>query len=119
MHCRLDEWNAVYEMVILGRDLNGFVGRERDGYEGVHGGFGFGIRNVCVRGVGGGGAKRGEKKTGVGGRGGGGGGIERGKRNLEFGDATDMIVCGLWNTFCHVFIGWINYHAQFTILSDT
>ena len=99
MHCRLDEWNAVYEMVILGRDLNGFVGRERDGYEGVHGGFGFGIRNVCVRGV--------------------GGGIERGKRNLEFGDATDMIVCGLWNTFCHVFIGWINYHAQFTILSDT
>ena len=55
MHCRLDEWNAVYEMVILGRDLNGFVGRERDGYEGVHGGFGFGIRNVCVRGVGGGG----------------------------------------------------------------
>ena len=53
------------------------------------------------------------------GSGGGGGGIERGKRNLEFGDATDMIVCGLWNTFCHVFIGWINYHAQFTILSDT
>ena len=66
MHCRLDEWNAVYEMVILGRDLNGFVGRERDGYEGVHGGFGFGIRNVCVRGVGGGGGHRErQKKLGV------------------------------------------------------
>ena len=26
-------------------DLNGHVGRDRDGYEGVHGGHGLGVRN--------------------------------------------------------------------------
>ena len=66
-------WNAVYdlverlkkeEMVVLGGDLNGHVGRESDGYEGVHGGFGYGIRNM------------------------------EGETILEFGDAMDMIVCG-------------------------
>ena len=64
-------WNAVYdlverlkkeEMVVLGGDLNGHVGRESDGYEGVHGGFGYGIRNM------------------------------EGETILEFGDAMDMIV---------------------------
>ena len=47
-------WNAVYdlverwkneEMVVLCGDLNGHVGRESDWY-GVHGGFGYGIRNM-------------------------------------------------------------------------
>mgnify|MGYP007071599789 CR=1 FL=1 len=66
-------WNAVYdlvgrlkneEMVVLGGDLNGHVGRESDGYEGVHGGFGYGVRNV------------------------------EGEKILEFGDAMEMIVCG-------------------------
>ena len=34
------------EAVFLGGDLNGRVGRDAEGYEGVHGGFGFGSRNV-------------------------------------------------------------------------
>ena len=51
-------------MVVLGGDLNGHVGKESDGYEGVHGGFGFGARNV------------------------------EGERILEFGDVAEMIVCG-------------------------
>ena len=64
-------WNAVYdlaerlkkeEMVVLGGDLNGHVGRESDGYEGVHGGYGYGIRNM------------------------------EGETILEFGNAMDMIV---------------------------
>ena len=67
-------WNAVYdlverlkreEMVVLGGDLNGHVGRESDGHEGVHGGYGYGIRNM------------------------------EGETILEFGDAMDMIVCGM------------------------
>ena len=66
-------WNAVYdlverlmeEMVVLGGDLNGHVGRESDGYEGVHGGFGHGLRNM------------------------------EGETILEFGDAMDIIVCGM------------------------
>ena len=51
------------EMVVLGGDLNGHVGAESQGYEGVHGGHGFGIRN------------------------------REGERILEFGDAMEMIVC--------------------------
>ena len=51
------------EMVILGGDLNGHVGAESLGFEGVHGGHGFGTRN------------------------------REGERILEFGDALDMIVC--------------------------
>ena len=47
--------NAVYDiggklknegMIVLGGDLNGQVGKKREGYEGVHGGFGYGVRNV-------------------------------------------------------------------------
>ena len=58
-------WNAEYDlverlkkekMVVLGGDLNG--------YEGVHAGFGYGIRNM------------------------------EGETILEFGDGMDMIVCG-------------------------
>ena len=33
------------EKLIIGADLNGRVGRRRDGYEEVHGGHGFGVRN--------------------------------------------------------------------------
>ena len=33
------------EVVFLGGDLNGHVGRFSDGYEVVHGGFGYGTRN--------------------------------------------------------------------------
>lgn len=51
------------EMVILGGDLNGHVGAESQGFEGVHGGHGFGARN------------------------------REGERVLEFGEAMDMIVC--------------------------
>ena len=34
------------EMIILGGDLNGHVGKSPAGYEGIHGGFGYGSRNV-------------------------------------------------------------------------
>lgn len=33
------------DSVILGADLNGHVGSQMDGFDGVHGGFGFGTRN--------------------------------------------------------------------------
>ena len=33
------------EMMMLGGDLNGHVGERMDGFEGVHGGKGFGNRN--------------------------------------------------------------------------
>ena len=47
-------WNAVYglverlkeEMVVLSRDSNEHAGRGSDGYDGVHGGLGCGIRNM-------------------------------------------------------------------------
>ena len=51
------------ELVIVGGDFNGHVGKSSEGYEGVHGGFGFGSRN------------------------------KEGERLLEFGTATDMVVC--------------------------
>ena len=50
------------ELVIVGGDFNGHVGKSSEGYEGVHGGFGFGSRN------------------------------KEGERLLEFGTATDMVV---------------------------
>ena len=50
------------EVVIRG-DLNGHVGALAKGYEGVHGGSGFGVRNTKV------------------------------VRILEFGDALDIVVC--------------------------
>ena len=49
---------------MLGGDLNGHVGKENDGYEGVHGGQGYGVRNT------------------------------EGERILEFCEAAGMIVCG-------------------------
>ena len=55
------------ELVIVGGDFNGHVGKSSEGYEGVHSGFGFGSRN------------------------------KEGERLLEFGTATDMVVC---NTLC-------------------
>ena len=47
------------ELVIVGGNFNGHVGKSSEGYEGVHGGFGFGSRN------------------------------KEGERLLEFGTATD------------------------------
>jgi hypothetical protein len=34
------------ELVVLGGDLNGHVGKCSDGHKGIHGGFGFSSRNV-------------------------------------------------------------------------
>lgn len=34
------------EMIIVGGDLNGHVGKDSGGYGGVHGGWGYGVRNV-------------------------------------------------------------------------
>jgi len=51
------------EFVLLGSDLNGHVGEQVLGYEGVHGGQSFGMKNA------------------------------EGERTLEFGDALNMIVC--------------------------
>ena len=48
--------------VVIGWDLNGHVGALAEGYEGVHGGSGFGVRNI------------------------------EGVRILELGDAFDMVV---------------------------
>ena len=48
-------WEAVWkliegiketERIMLGGDLNGHVGKESDGYEGVHDGQGYGVRNA-------------------------------------------------------------------------
>ena len=49
---------------MLGGDLNGHVGKESDGYEGVHGGQEYGVRNT------------------------------EGERILEFCKAAGMSVCG-------------------------
>ena len=66
-------WEAVWkliegikktERIMLGGDLNWHVGKESDGYEGVHGGQGYGMRNA------------------------------EGERILEFCEAAGMIVCG-------------------------
>ena len=51
------------EIVVLGGDLNGHVGEHAVGFEGVHGGRGFGTRNA------------------------------EGERILEFCDALQMVVC--------------------------
>ena len=51
------------EVVVIGGDLNGHVGSLAEGYEGVHGGSGFGVRNT------------------------------EGERILEFGNTSDMVVC--------------------------
>ena len=51
------------ESIFIGTDINGHVGRDADGYGGVHGGMGFGTRNA------------------------------EGERILEFGDALGMVVC--------------------------
>lgn len=51
------------ELIIIGGDLNGHVGKVANGYEEVHGGYGYGIRNI------------------------------EGERILEMGSALDMVVC--------------------------
>ena len=51
------------EVVLLGGDFNGHVGKSADGFEGVHGGHGYGARN------------------------------REGERILEFADGADLLVC--------------------------
>ena len=51
------------DSIFIGSDLNGLVGRDADGYGGVHGGMGFGTGNA------------------------------EGERNLESGDAVAIAVC--------------------------
>ena len=53
------------EIIVLGGDLNGHVGKSEAGYEGVHGGYGYGVRNAD------------------------------GERILELGDALGMVVCNM------------------------
>ena len=70
-------WDELFEHVsavptqnilIVGGDLNGHVGDKVDGYEGVHGGYGFGTRN------------------------------EEGERILDFAVALEMVVVNTWFT---------------------
>ncbi len=51
------------EVVVVGGDLIGHGGRSMDGFEGVHGGYGYGVRNV------------------------------EGERILEFADGADLLIC--------------------------
>ena len=52
--------------MVIGGGLNGHVGREANGYEGVHGGYGYGIRNM------------------------------EGECILEMGTVLDLVVCNTW-----------------------
>ena len=56
---------ADEHLVVCG-DMNGHVGARADGFEGVHGGFGFGVRNT------------------------------EGEMLLEFADAMDLAVASTW-----------------------
>ena len=51
------------EKVVVAGDLNGHIGKEKDGYETIHGGYSFGMRNA------------------------------EGDRILEFAAATNMVIC--------------------------
>uniref|UniRef100_UPI00358F58A9 craniofacial development protein 2-like n=1 Tax=Myxine glutinosa TaxID=7769 RepID=UPI00358F58A9 len=51
------------EVVVVGGDLNGHVGRSMDGFDRVHGGCGYGVRNG------------------------------EGERILEFADGADLLIC--------------------------
>ena len=59
----VDSGISERDIVVIGEDLNGHVGALAEGYEGVHGESGFGVRNT------------------------------EGVRILEFWDALDMAVC--------------------------
>jgi hypothetical protein len=56
------------EGMIIGGDMNGHVGSQVDGYEGVHGGFGYGERNV------------------------------EGEMLLEFAEATELVITNTFYT---------------------
>ena len=43
--CLLLRDGLTEESIFIGSDMNGHVGRDADGYGGVHGGMGFGTRN--------------------------------------------------------------------------
>ena len=51
---RWEKWNIIQliasvnenDMAIIGGDLNEHVGKGIDGYDGVHGGYGFGLMNT-------------------------------------------------------------------------
>ena len=62
--CMLTEGVKKTERIMLGGDLNGHIGKDSDGYGGIHGGYGYGMRNA------------------------------EGERILEFCEAMEMIVCG-------------------------
>jgi len=38
--------NTASELIVVGGDLNGYVGTNVDGYDGVYGDYGFGERNA-------------------------------------------------------------------------
>jgi hypothetical protein len=42
---------SIYEKLFIGGDLNGQVGSTRVGFDGVHGGFGYGSRNQEGKGI--------------------------------------------------------------------
>ena len=59
-------WNEVFhlvEMVVFAGDMNGHVGSSNVGYDGTHGGFGYGSRNAD------------------------------GSRILEFADGLNLVIC--------------------------
>ena len=56
------------EFLVIGGDMNGHVGAKADGYEGVHGGKGYGIRNI------------------------------EGEMLLDFADAMKLVVLNTWFT---------------------
>ena len=58
--------DIVGERLLICEDMNGHVGAEVDGFEGVHGGYGFGRRNVY------------------------------GEMLLEFADALDLAIVNTW-----------------------
>ncbi|EYC22247.1 hypothetical protein Y032_0017g3239 [Ancylostoma ceylanicum] len=75
MGCAADEWNSFYEdleqyvhsiedeeVLLLGGDLNGHIGEEREGFDRWHGGYGYGTRN------------------------------EEGQRILEFAAMSDLVI---------------------------
>ena len=55
--------NPKQDIILIGSDMNGHIGRDADVYGGVHCGMGFGTKNA------------------------------EGERIFEFGDAVGMVVC--------------------------
>ena len=45
-----EEKDDFWDSIFIGREMNGHVGRDADGYGGVHGGMGFDTKTLMVRG---------------------------------------------------------------------